>query len=207
MKVVDVFSKPVDIIVLRNRQYQMTIPVCKGNSYIDHICSQLEELIFVHNDMTVSREKLLSRLRAQHTKLEGRVVSPFKLQTTRLFRSMSITFRLSNDVGAQEMLCTIVVANVFWIDLHIQPILRLILHFQQQVVDVVSKGLAVRTSNRKLCVEAIGAVLDVGRCIPWTILRIGGLCVVDCRSQAWGGVDLWAQRWDWSFCASLSWFE
>lgn len=75
--------------------------------------------------------------------------------------SVAITFRLSHDIGSQKILCAIVVINVLGVDLDIQSILGLIFHFQKQVIDIVTESLAMRASNRELCVEAARRLVDV----------------------------------------------
>lgn len=54
MEVVDVLSKSVNVVILPSESASTGANVVGSNSHIHHVRSELEELIFVHNDVAVS---------------------------------------------------------------------------------------------------------------------------------------------------------
>lgn len=160
---------------------------------INHIRDELNELIFKHYDMTVCREDLLSTARACNLELERGVVRPRQCQVTAVGGGLPIPLRFKYKRWRQDVAGVVRRVEILGVDLDIDSLLGLVLHLENQGIDVVAESLAMRPNDGEVGGEAARSVCYIRGSVAGTLLRIWCGGVVDGWCQARGCINLGAQ--------------
>jgi len=193
--IVDVFRKTVNVVVLFKSSIYIFIASISVTD-LDHVRHQLQKLIFINDNVPISREQLLAITRPRNLKLKRRLIRPRQRQIAVPSSRLAIPLRLHYERRRQNVLRAVLGRNMLGVDLHVETVFALVLDLERQVVDVVAISLAMRAREREVGREAAGGVLGVGGRVARALLCIGGHGVVDSRGQAGSRVDLRAQCWD-----------
>jgi len=164
----DGFSQSIEVVVLRQRT------------------AELNELVFVDQDRALGGEEHVAGGQASDREGEGRIVLPAESQVTlKAGRALSrLNNRLRNQSLGKEKPRAVLRTNVRRRDLDMQPGIRLKLHGQLQIGNIISIDTAARPSNGQIRRDPKRRVLHVRRLVPWTDgLRIHGFRIIDVRQQ------------------------
>ena len=136
---------------------------------------------------------------------ENRKLPPVQRQVAGVTGCCSVPFWCRHNISGKDVPRQLPRGDVRRVDLHVEALLCLVLHFKHQICDVVAaelgkeelvtkmlscvlQGLTVRPSNSQVGCEAVGRLSNIGSFVSRTLLRIWCFGVVNSWSHyPWPG--------------------